>query len=221
MSTDNSDEPVTLPENSDPQQTGWMAIQHLIIKSYLPASSRVIIYSSIAFFSVVVESAVRQFSLTYGQQLFFLANVVIYEVIRILVKRTYRPRFYRATQTQSLLAESQADHKIFLDEKLDELRVKIEIYLKTLLLTHSVYLAMSLYSLVMYLNNDQRGVSFFMAGTAGLVMSFFNFIGVLLLAAEIEPLKASRVVRVLGILLLISAWIYVVAAIVSTNFSLF
>lgn len=179
-----------------------------IIRYYIPFSVRSIVYSSIANFTKISKPVFSQLSLTYGKTIFFIMDIIFFEIINYLTKKDYKPNFIKASQEENKTNTEANKKQIVLNEKDYDFRCQLEIYIFSLLRFFLFNLVLSLIALSF--SFDTTFIDDILIGTFGFILVLvFNFISIVLLVSKIEHKEASIFYKILGAVSQIFVMIYI------------
>lgn len=159
-------------------------ILNLLIRFVLPLFVRVTAYFSLAYFAEVITVALVELPFARGEKLFFIVNIVVFEIIYFITKKRYRPNFVQADPSETatnLLVDSE---QLVLDKDSHAYRISQEIYMVSIFLFYMLQLAAAIVvSLLFSLQGVRTSIVF---GILGLPASLLGYLGFVLMIAKSE-----------------------------------
>ncbi|MBP9781648.1 hypothetical protein KBC89_03250 [Candidatus Woesebacteria bacterium] len=160
------------------------AILNLFIRLVLPVFVRVTAYFSLAYFAEVIKVALLELPFSRGEQLFFIINIVVFEIIYFITKKRYRPNFVHADSSETKTDPLIDSEQLVLDKESHAYRVSQEIYMASTFLFYMLQLTVAIVvSLLFSLQGVRTSIVF---GILGLPASLLGYLGFVLMIAKAE-----------------------------------
>ena len=198
------------------------SLLNLLIRFVLPVFVRVTVYFSLAYFAEVIIAALLELPFARGEQLFFIMNIVVFEIIYFFTKKSYRPKFLEAGSAQILANQVTDSELLVLDKESYSHRCSQEIYLKSIFLFYFFQLFVSFFVSLVFIT--KINVSSLLFGIFGLPASVLMYIGFVLMVAKYESSGGSNqgsiAIRGMGLGMQLFWWMYLYAGITHFGLSL-
>ncbi len=157
---------------------------NLLIRFVLPLFVRVTAYFSLAYFAEVITVALVELPFARGEKLFFIVNIVVFEIIYFITKKRYRPNFVQADSSATATKPLVDSEQLVLDKDSHAYRISQEIYMVSIFLFYMLQLAVAIVvSLLFSLQGVRTSIVF---GILGLPASLLGYLGFVLMIAKSE-----------------------------------